>query len=473
MTEEKGTRRGPHGVHEDAGAGAGDVRGLDDAALDALLLDAFSDDALGTLSAASTPDPAAVVQRVQRALRDDAPAAEPPGHLRVRVWAAAAAALVLLGWGALRLLAPGGVHLPDTGHVVAATRTDVHVGARALAVAEPGAGLSWAVDWRGQAAVTQRAGAVFYRVEPGAPFVVTTPAGTVHVRGTSFVVALAPHREEARMQKAGVKRVASHMSAAGAGAAMALLSVWVLEGEVAVAAPGASQKAAVSAGQGWASDGARPAGLVAARTAVNPLSRASGRAAVRPAATRTAPRGPAAQEAPALAMQALQAENTALRDELNVLKAQTDALAYEAKQVKGEAVPFPEDLDDAYREDGMKESFLGILADMPGGELEAIDCSEYPCLVFGSFDYDGTSDGFERSLEAFNRQLGARYDSQKHSTSMHSGGVQRNVDGEKSAKHIFGVAVTPRAGDTEESTRGRGKRVRYRLGEYMETMRNP
>jgi hypothetical protein len=65
------------------------------------------------------------------------------------------------------------------------SRTTLQLADRAVVVAEAGTKLSWQVEG-GAASVTQDSGNVFYRVEPGGPFVVTTPKGTVKVLGTCF-----------------------------------------------------------------------------------------------------------------------------------------------------------------------------------------------------------------------------------------------------------------------------------------------
>ncbi len=66
-------------------------------------------------------------------------------------------------------------------------RRSVALGGRAVVVLEPGAALAYAVA-AGDGYVEQRAGSVFYRVEPGRRFAVATPAGKVEVTGTCFRV---------------------------------------------------------------------------------------------------------------------------------------------------------------------------------------------------------------------------------------------------------------------------------------------
>jgi ferric-dicitrate binding protein FerR (iron transport regulator) len=103
-------------------------------------------------------------------------------------------------------------------------RQQIDIGGRAVAVAEPGASLSWHVAADGGARLQQTAGDVFYRVEPGKAFVVDTPAGEVRVLGTCF-------RVEVTEMKPGAQKLVS----AGAGAMLsAAVLVTVYEGKVRV-----------------------------------------------------------------------------------------------------------------------------------------------------------------------------------------------------------------------------------------------
>jgi hypothetical protein len=108
------------------------------------------------------------------------------------------------------------------GEVVAGQRLDVRVGSRAAAVLEPGAHISWIDN-----DVTQSAGEVFYRVEPGSAFRVHTKAGDVVVEGTCFVVRVLDDKEPEMNRRDAV---------VGAGAAVigALTIVGVYEGKVAL-----------------------------------------------------------------------------------------------------------------------------------------------------------------------------------------------------------------------------------------------
>jgi hypothetical protein len=73
----------------------------------------------------------------------------------------------------------------EDGGWVASARSTVDIGSRAAAAMEPGADLKWSVR-RERVRVQQRRGSVFYRVDKGGPFQVSTPDGDVEVTGTCF-----------------------------------------------------------------------------------------------------------------------------------------------------------------------------------------------------------------------------------------------------------------------------------------------
>jgi hypothetical protein len=149
----------------------------------------------------------------ERRLIDDLwPALEPPADFSARVTAALDGVATLprrrvsrrqLVWGLSSLGVAAVLVLaftrlltravepqpPAWGEVLATTRETLAIGDRAVAVAEPGSDLGWSLD-PGRAQVEQRQGTVFYRVEHGAPFLVSTPAAEIRVTGTCFQVAL-------------------------------------------------------------------------------------------------------------------------------------------------------------------------------------------------------------------------------------------------------------------------------------------
>jgi hypothetical protein len=115
----------------------------------------------------------------------------PPGAAPKRRVGLAAVGLVAVA--ALALLVGGSLFRPRPplrpggGEVQATVRETLSLGGRAVAVAEEGAQLGWTVSG-GRVRVEQRRGAVFYRVDHGTPFVVSTSAAEVTVTGTCFQV---------------------------------------------------------------------------------------------------------------------------------------------------------------------------------------------------------------------------------------------------------------------------------------------
>ena len=120
------------------------------------------------------------------------------------------------------------------GEVTADARREVRVGTRALAVLEKGAHVKWDGD-----AVEQAGGDVFWRVEPGARFVVHTPAADVAVKGTCFRVDVRSEEDEMNRRDA--------MSGAVGAVLAATAFVGVYEGKVAVSHAG--QSVDLTAGQ--------------------------------------------------------------------------------------------------------------------------------------------------------------------------------------------------------------------------------
>lgn len=111
-------------------------------------------------------------------------AATPPRSRRWKLGAGAAAVGVAasVAW----FLTPGSPAVARSGAAHTAERTTLSIG-KATLVAEPGTALTWTSSDRG-VRVEQRTGNVFYRVEPGRPFVVVTEVGEVSALGTCFRV---------------------------------------------------------------------------------------------------------------------------------------------------------------------------------------------------------------------------------------------------------------------------------------------
>jgi hypothetical protein len=192
--------------------------------------------------------PADFADRVMAAR--DAGAQKSPPTRRLR--AAIGAGLLLATAAAWLFAVRGGDAI---GQAAPLQRASLQLGRRGIAVAEAGARLDWQVR-SGDARIRQSAGNVFYRVEKGGPFVVSTPAGDVTVQGTCFRVEVEPMLSKQQVIAAGV----------GAAIASTVL-VSVYEGRVLLA--NEHGKTVLSAGeQGSARSGRAPDALAQNNDAV-------------------------------------------------------------------------------------------------------------------------------------------------------------------------------------------------------------
>lgn len=186
----------------------------------------FSAEERKALASWQVPDaPEGLAERVLARAAASRPSPRSRGDGRtVRLVALAAALVLAIGGGAWWLTRGEAV----VGSLRTAVRTSQALGARGVAVLEPGAALAWSVSRDGTAVIEQGGGAVFYRVDRGGEFTVRVPEGEVRVRGTCFEVE--------------VKDMAAWVPALGGaavGAAVsALVVVTVYEGRVEVARGG-------------------------------------------------------------------------------------------------------------------------------------------------------------------------------------------------------------------------------------------
>lgn len=188
--------------------------------------------------AGPSPDFAERVLAARRAA-PSAPAALPRRGwpLWTAIGTAVAVVALLLGW-------PTRAPVTASSAVTAVGRRSIALGGRGVAVAEDGAVLRWQ-RVGSSASVTQDRGDVFYRVDPGGPFTVHTPAGEVRVTGTCF-------RVEVPSMKSWMKSLVG--AAAGAAVSTAVV-VTLYEGNVLVVSPAGSaplapgERAVLIAGQ--------------------------------------------------------------------------------------------------------------------------------------------------------------------------------------------------------------------------------
>lgn len=291
-----------------------------------------------------------------------------PAPRQRRRWAfRIAAAVVLFAAGAIWL---GDAPVPS-GAIDTQSRQSITLGAGRL-VAEPGATLRWAqVD--GVLTAHQTRGVVVYRLAPDQTLRLRTPSGEFVATGACFEMEIDPMASSLKTGFMG--------AALGAGLTAAAF-VTVYDGEV--RAPAAHGAEPVRAGE-------------RARVPVDgPLSRSDRRAAPTPdlhvalkaaQAERDALKAEVAElsAAPEDARVRLQAEKRNLQNEIKELKAALEEEKAARRQVEGDPIPFPDDLSETYTEAGQARAFRDILGalEYPDGRIDAVDCSEFPCIVHG------------------------------------------------------------------------------------------
>lgn len=156
----------------------------------------------------------------------------------------------------------------------------------------------------------------------------------------------------------------------------------------------------------------------------------------------------------------LRVERNALRKQISTLEGRLADQAALLKHYTGEALPFPDDLDPLYREEALMERFTAALEAVGAdGEVTEIDCSEFPCVVYGKVNgEDGTQLDRLRSAEPL-----APYKDEWGNTSIWGGKAM--VDGKPSSNAVFGIAFMPK-GSVDEGVLG--KRLRFRHQIYWE-----
>ena len=160
----------------------------------------------------------------------------------------------------------------------------------------------------------------------------------------------------------------------------------------------------------------------------------------------------------------LRAENAHLREELLSLSRRFEEAQAELRESAGEPLPFPKALDPRFGEAALRDAFDKAFAEVGAqGEISSIDCSEFPCIVYGEI---GTREHRE-ALE----QAGAfaPYKGDAHSVNAWSTTV-KDKSGAPKEKHQFGIALYPRPADNTQRD-AIGKRLKYRNEQVFEAMR--
>lgn len=182
-------------------------------------------------------------------------------------------------------------------------------------------------------------------------------------------------------------------------------------------------------------------------------------------------RRPAGVSVAAQAADDLRQENRALLKENARLK---EALGQEQvlrEETEGAPIAFPEDLPAAYREAGLRAAFSEALAGAGiEGEVEAIDCSEFPCIVYGSAGVDGESRApLDTAFGAFESLLDERWPRETHDQHTSVWGARQATDDGTRQVNRFGMVVYPKA-FADGGDPALRKRIRFRQQQYVESL---
>lgn len=332
---------------------------IDDVAVDAALRDALS------LTASSSFADAVLVAHGQRQRASRA-------GRRLAV-AAAFAVVGLSGFLAGRHVpevVPSAA--PDHGSVVATARTTT-VLPGAIAVMEPGTRLSWQ-----DGGASLESGEAFFRVEPVAdaarPFIIHTAGGDVVVRGTCVRIRVSG--ESTTMSVVSQSRLPSTAAGTVVGAVLGAAVTLVIVDEGRVTLRNAHGAVDVAAGeQAQARSTSRPELQDAAQRERRRQAAVAALASVRRGSDDVAQ---------------LQIENERLRAVVAAQEEELSLLDVDRRAKEGgEPRAFPADLPERFTEGPLRAAFeQAIIEAGVDASVTSIDCSEYPCMVWGRWAGD-------------------------------------------------------------------------------------
>lgn len=168
-------------------------------------------------------------------------------------------------------------------------------------------------------------------------------------------------------------------------------------------------------------------------------------------------------------------ENARLKEKLARALSELRAFEHEEMKKAGDAVPWPKDVPEEFREEGVKRAIQdAIRAAGLKGEIASIDCTEFPCAAYGEIVVDGSKEDSARGLENFSKALNGVYpedDVSRHESIW--GKSEKSDDGAPRIRNHFAVAVYPDSLADEEERKAISQRLRWRSQQYMDAVLSP
>lgn len=184
----------------------------------------------------------------------------------------------------------------------------------------------------------------------------------------------------------------------------------------------------------------------------------------RAAASPPAPTPPEAAE-----LDALRTELDDARETIDDLRAELADERALRNETEGDPVPFPDELDDKFRSEALRQTFETALAEADlDGEVVSVDCSEFPCIVYGDVVNDD-----DRALEHLGETDAMQtYAGAGNNTSAWTRRERDDDGGESDPRLFFGIALLPEAAMKDEALRAEiGKRLRFRNQQAFDAFR--
>lgn len=440
----------------------------------------FSDRLLARLDEET---PSAKSSTADRATESDASTSVAPRKRASFFATAQTAALGALAAAAAIFLFQAGTDVDaeasSASSVALAPQETVQIGNRGLAVGESDAQVAWNVAADGSAVVEQTRGRVFYRVDKSStsspkPFVVRTPFGEAHVRGTCFAVEVNPMTTTQQLSLWNKGKLAVAGAAAGALLTGTIL-VTVYEGRVDVKSAADREGLSLKAGETALASADQAPTKVAPTLASLQKERAfleDQRKELRDQVTQLEEQLKVVMIAKANGKDPVVAENTALKEELAQVRSKLSAYEEVDADRRGEPTEWPEDIDPIYKEAHMKEALLSTLKDLGlKGDLDSVDCTEFPCMAFGVVEVDGDREASAREMERFSELLKGHFPQEgvSRSNSVWSRSIKKD-DGSIMHQNNFGVSIYPDGFVEGEEKKALEKRNRFRMQSYSDSL---
>lgn len=168
----------------------------------------------------------------------------------------------------------------------------------------------------------------------------------------------------------------------------------------------------------------------------------------------------------------LLAENERLRAELVAVRRDLAQREQMRRELEGEPIAFPENLPAKYREDALMDAFQqAVEASGIQGDIQAIDCSEFPCIVHGEI-FAPMDDAAEMRhiFESFTAALKKHYPPGEVGFMNRWNSMKTQGEGTGERNHMFSITPLPGAYMEGIDRRAMGERIRQRSRSYLDSV---